>query len=274
MSKSRRPPDSDPRACLAGLHPDLEMSPIPRSAIAIVCLALAAPAPPATAQAGIEDAVVVSATRSERRSFDIPVSIDAVGAEAIKDGQPQVNLSEALQRVPGVVVQNRQNYAQDLQISIRGSGARASFGVRGVKLYADGIPATMPDGQGQAANFSLSSAKRIEVMRGPVAALYGNASGGVIQLFTEDGPRQPTLSGDLLLGSYGTQRIGAKFGGESGALNSLNYIADWSRFRTGGYRAYSSTEREQFNGKLKWAAGGSPRRCASTTSATATTSAR
>lgn len=232
------------------------MTPIPRSAIAIVCLALAAPAPPATAQAGIEDAVVVSATRSERRSFDIPVSIDAVGAEAIKDGQPQVNLSEALQRIPGVVVQNRQNYAQDLQISIRGSGARASFGVRGVKLYADGIPATMPDGQGQAANFSLSSAKRIEVMRGPVAALYGNASGGVIQLFTEDGPQQPTLSGDLLLGSYGTRRIGAKFGGESGALN---YIADWSRFRTGGYRAHSSTEREQFNGKLKWAAGGDTR---------------
>jgi len=108
-----------------------------------------------------EEGVVVSATRSERRSFDVPVSIDAVGGEALREGQPKVNLSESLGRVPGLVVQNRQNYAQDLQLSIRGFGARATFGIRGVKLYADGIPATMPDGQGQAANFNLSSAQRI-----------------------------------------------------------------------------------------------------------------
>ena len=78
--------------------------------------------------------------------------------------------------MPGLVVQNRQNYAQDLQISSRGFGARSAFGVRGVRLIADGVPATMPDGQGQASSFNLSSAKSIEVMRGPFASLYGNSA--------------------------------------------------------------------------------------------------
>ncbi len=139
--------------------------------------------------------VVVSATRVEEDSFELPVSIDRVDGSVIREDKPQVNLSESLNRVPGVVVQNRQNYAQDLQISSRGFGSRSTFGVRGLRLIADGIPATMPDGQGQAATFSLGSADRIEVMRGPFSSLYGNAAGGVIQIFTADGPPEPTLSG-------------------------------------------------------------------------------
>ena len=206
---------------------------------------------PAAAQ-DADEGVVVSATRTERRNLDIPGSIDAVGAEALRDGKPKVNLSESLGRVPGMVLQNRGNYAQDLQMSIRGFGARSTFGIRGIKLYADGIPATMPDGQGQAANFNLSTAQRIEVMRGPLAALYGNSSGGVVNLYTADGPKRPTLSGDLLVGDYGTRRIGVQAGGESGLLN---YIADWSQFHTDGYRDHAAAKRQQFNGKLKWAAG-------------------
>jgi iron complex outermembrane receptor protein len=208
-------------------------------------------ATPATAQ-DADERVVVSATRAERINLDIPGSIDAIGAETLREGQPKVNLSESLGRVPGLVVQNRQNYAQDLQLSIRGFGARSTFGIRGVKLYADGIPATMPDGQGQGANFNLSTAQRIEVMRGPLANLYGNSSGGVVNLFTADGPKRPTLSGDLLAGAYGTHRIGMQAGGESGALN---YIGDWSQFHTDGYRDHSAADRQAFNGKLKWLAG-------------------
>ena len=224
-----------------------------QSRAAILCATLAAvlAAAPAAAQ-DADEGVVVSATRTERRNLDIPGSIDAVGAETLHEGQPKVNLSESLGGVPGLVLQNRQNYAQDLQLSIRGFGARSAFGIRGIKLYADGIPATMPDGQGQAANFDLSTAQRIEVMRGPLAALYGNASGGVINLFTADGPKRPTVSGDLLVGAYGTTRAGMQVGGESGALN---YIADWSQFHTDGYREHSAANRQQFNSKLKWLAG-------------------
>jgi len=220
---------------------------------ALVCLALAATLPAAPAAAQDADArVVVSATRTERRNLDIPASIDVVGGDVLRDGQPKVNLSETLVRVPGLVVQNRQNYAQDLQMSIRGFGARSTFGIRGIQLYADGIPATMPDGQGQAANFNLSTAQRIEVMRGPLAALYGNSSGGVINLYTADGPKRPTVSGDLLTGSYGTRRVEALAGGESGALN---YIGDLSQFHTDGYRDHSSADRQMFNGKVKYRAG-------------------
>src|SRR6185503_6016920 len=162
-----------------------------------------------------------------------PAAIDVVDARAIHEDRPQVNLSEAMSRVPGIVVQNRQNYAQDLQVSSRGFGGRATFGVRGVRLIADGIPATMPDGQGQAATFDLSTAERIEVLRGPFASLYGNASGGVVQVFTADGPLEPTFTATLLGGSYGTWKGGVQLGGTSGAIN---YIADASHFETDGYR--------------------------------------
>ncbi len=196
--------------------------------------------------------VVISATRVEEDSFDLPVSIDRVERGVIREDKPQVNLSESLNRVPGVVVQNRQNYAQDLQISLRGFGSRSTFGVRGLRLIADGIPATMPDGQGQAATFNLDSADRIEVMRGPFSSLYGNAAGGVIQIFTADGPIEPTLSGGLYAGSYDSWKLNTQFGGTSGRLN---YIADVSRFQTDGYRDHSWAQRDQVNAKFKYDTG-------------------
>src|SRR5437773_9178555 len=151
-----------------------------------------------------DDVVVITATRQPQPSLEIPASVDRIYANEIREGRPQVNLSESLGRVPGIVVQNRQNYAQDLQISSRGFGARSTFGVRGIRLYADGIPASMPDGQGQASTFALGSAQSIEVLRGPFSTLYGNAAGGVINVQTEDPPETPLLEPSMMLGSYGT----------------------------------------------------------------------
>src|SRR5258708_5945978 len=194
-----------------------------------------------------EEAVGVSATRVPPASLEIPASVDRIYGDEIREGRPQVNLSESLGRVPGIVVQNRQNYAQDLQISSRGFGARSTFGVRGIRLITDGIPATMPDGEGQAATFALDSAERIEVLRGPFSTLYGNAAGGVINVLTEDGPERPTLESDVLVGSYRTYRGALKFGGQWGALNG---IADLSRFHTNGYRDHSQANRDHLNAKL------------------------
>ncbi|TAN52932.1 MAG: TonB-dependent receptor [Betaproteobacteria bacterium] len=194
------------------------------------------------------DVVVISATRVEQPALEIPASIDRLYAEDLRQGRAQINLSESLSRVPGIVVQNRQNYAQDLQISSRGFGARATFGVRGIRLIADGIPATMPDGQGQAATFALGSASRIEVLRGPFSSLYGNASGGVINLVTEDGPQVPQLEGALSAGSYGAVRGALKLGGES---RGINYVIDLSRFEADGYRDHSAVRRDHLNAKLK-----------------------
>ena len=121
--------------------------------------------------------VVVTATRVEQNSFDLPVAIDVVDMEDIQTGQLQMQLSESLIRVPGITAQNRNNQAQDPQISSRGFGSRSAFGVRGVRVYVDGIPLTMPDGQGQPGVVDLSAIRSIEVMRGPFSALYGNSSG-------------------------------------------------------------------------------------------------
>jgi len=197
-----------------------------------------------------DDVVVVSATRIAQPSFDVPASIDAIDASRISDGQMRVNASEALASVPGLVALNRQNYAQDLQISSRGFGARSAFGVRGVHLVADGIPATTPDGQGQAATFNLDMAERIEVLRGPYSAIYGNHSGGVIQLFTRDGEDPPSVEFNVSGGSYGTHKEDLN---AQGKQDAVGYVLDASRFHTDGYRSHSAATRDQGYAKLSLA---------------------
>ncbi len=194
--------------------------------------------------------IVVTATRMPEASVDLPMSIDLVGRQQIRQGQLQVNLSEPLIGVPGVNAQNRQNYAQDLQISVRGFGARSSFGVRGVRLYADGIPGTMPDGQGQFSNFDLGSADRVEVLRGPFSALYGNSSGGVISIFTEDAPPGERVDATAEYGSLDTQRYALKE--MYGRPGGFNLVVDASHFATDGYRDHSAAQRNVFNAKAAW----------------------
>jgi len=193
--------------------------------------------------------VVVTATREAATIGDLPAAIDAIDQATIESGRRQVNLSETLSQVPGVIASERQNYAQDLQLSVRGFGARASFGVRGVRLYADGIPGTMPDGQGQFSHFDLGSAGRLEVLRGPFSALYGNSSGGVLALFTADGLPGQTVGATVMAGSLGTQRYAIKAAGDTG---SMNYVIDASHFQTQGVRDHSQAERNLFNSKVRF----------------------
>ncbi len=195
--------------------------------------------------------VVISVSRGvEQRAFDTPASVDVIDASAIRNGGLQVNLSESLARVPGIVALNRQNYAQDIQISSRGFGARSTFGVRGLRLYVDGIPASGPDGQGQVSHFDLASASRIEVLRGPFTALYGNSSGGVINLFTADGGPETVADLSTAFGSDGVKRVGTRISGQQG---KLQYNLSASRFETDGSREHSAAQRSGFNGKVKYA---------------------
>lgn len=228
-------------------------------ASSIVAALSASSLPPAFADDGATagtPVVVVTASRTERLSFDLPASIDVVDASRIGAAQPRVNASEALAAVPGLVAQNRQNYAQDLQISSRGFGARSAFGVRGVRLIADGVPATMPDGQGQAATFDLDMAERIEVLRGPFSALYGNHSGGVIQLFTRDPKGAPEVETNVSAGSYGSHKTDLN---ASGSAGGVGYLLDASRFDTDGYRSHSAARRDQAYAKLTFAPSASSR---------------
>ena len=191
--------------------------------------------------------VTVSTPRGPVPAFDVAGSVDRVEGEQMRENRLQVHLSESLDGVPGLRLQNRQNLAQDLQLSVRGFGARSTFGVRGVRLYVDGIPATMPDGQGQTSNIDIGSADHVEVLRGPFSALYGNSSGGVVQVFTEDGAGPPRLSVSAAGGSFGTSRTGFKFSGASGRLG---YVVSGSHFHTDGWRARSAADRDILNAKF------------------------
>ncbi|MEP6790495.1 MAG: TonB-dependent receptor [Ramlibacter sp.] len=217
---------------------------------ALAALALAA-APQVLAQTERTlSPVVVTVTRGvEQSGFDAPASVDVIDSSTLQKGQLQVNLSESLSRLPGLVAQNRQNYAQDIQISSRGFGARSTFGVRGLRLYADGIPASGPDGQGQVSHFDIASASRIEVLRGPFSALYGNSSGGVISIFTADGGPQTVADISTAFGSDGIRRLGLKLGGAEG---QAQYNISASRFSTDGPREHSAASRESFNAKVKY----------------------
>jgi len=194
--------------------------------------------------------VVVTATPGvAQQAFDTAASIDVIDSATIRNSQLQVNISESLARVPGVIALNRQNYAQDLQISVRGFGARSTFGVRGLRLYSDGIPATAPDGQGQVSHFDLSSADRIEVLRGPFSALYGNSSGGVISIFTADGAPGMQAEGGAAVGTDGVRRVNARFAGDNG---TWNWNLGATHFETDGFRDHSAAKRQGLNGKLRW----------------------
>lgn len=191
--------------------------------------------------------ITVTTPRGEVLPFDVAGSVDRVEGADMRDQRLQVNLSESLGAVPGLQIQNRQNYAQDLQLSVRGFGARSTFGVRGVRIYVDGIPATLPDGQGQTSNIDIGSVDRVEILRGPFSALYGNSSGGVLQVFTETGEGAPKLGYSFAAGSDGTVRQGAKASGASGAID---YLLSTSDFQTDGWRDHSAAHRRLGNGKL------------------------
>jgi iron complex outermembrane recepter protein len=188
--------------------------------------------------------IIVQSGRLEQKQFDAPASVFTIDADTLRSSGPQVNISDVLNRAPGVVALNRNNYAQDVQISIRGFGSRSAFGVRGIRLITDGIPASMPDGQGQTSTVSMTSTERMEVLTGPLAQLYGNASGGVIQTFTREAGDKPEAQVNLYSGSFGMQRTDWQISQRTG---NVGLVADYSTFSIDGYRQQSSAERKQLN---------------------------
>ncbi|MEP6899203.1 MAG: TonB-dependent receptor [Rhodanobacter sp.] len=191
--------------------------------------------------------VQVDAIRLDIPPFDIPAALSVINVSTATSGQPGVNLSEALVGVPGILARDRQNYAQDEQISIRGFGARSTFGVRSIRVFVDGIPASLPDGQGQVSNFNLDSADRIEVLRGPFSVLYGNAAGGVMQLWSADGSDVSQTTVSVYAGSDDSFRHAVD---TRGVVGAVDYNIAASEFLSAGYRQHSRVHRESDNAKF------------------------
>jgi iron complex outermembrane receptor protein len=193
--------------------------------------------------------IVVRATRIPTDIGDLPFAAGSVGKKEIQLARQQLGLDEALVNVPGLFFQNRYNFAQDLRVAIRGFGARANFGIRGIRIFADDIPLTLPDGQSSVDAIDLGSAERIDVIRGPFSAVYGAAAGGVIIIQTEDGTQPPVLSARLNAGSYGFRQAQARAGGQNGGLN---WLANLSSTRLDGYRDHSEYRSDLLNSKIRY----------------------
>jgi iron complex outermembrane receptor protein len=197
----------------------------------------------------LED-IMVSATRVDEPLYKIPAAIGVVDSNDIGLGKQKLGLDESLVKIPGIFMQNRYNFAQSLKISIRGFGARANFGTRGIKLYQDGIPLTTVDGQGGIEDIDLNSIKQIEVLRGPASSLYGSSSGGVMLFFTGDEDDvEPYVESNISMGEYQTKMGNIKTGGQ---VDKLNYFLNLSHLDVDGYRSHNRTRNTKFNSKFEY----------------------
>lgn len=190
----------------------------------------------------------VTSTRVNSAWLQTPASVSAVDI-AEKPGEQLLTLDALLSAVPGTVSQSRYNMAQGMRLSIRGFGARSSFGMRGIRVLVDGVPLTMPDGQTEMDGVDLGLVERVEVIRGSASTLYGNGAGGVLAIQTREPSLTPQSSIDVSGGEYGYQRLRAETSGTTGNLGGLLAL---NVTNLDGYRQHSTSEARNLTGKLRW----------------------
>jgi iron complex outermembrane receptor protein len=226
----------------------------PCAALAALTLAGAASAQRPDSTPVTLDPLTVSVVRGALSADSLPFSVTTVPAARIARARPTWGLDEALATVPGVFVANRYNFSLDQRISIRGFGSRSAFAVRGVKVLVDGVPQTLPDGQGQLTNLDLATVDRIEVIRGAASALYGNAAGGVISITTGvPAPGQWTQDLRVTAGGFAHDggrawhkwQAGTAFRVGAGAVR-----LSASRLAYEGQRDYSAADLRSLGGRL------------------------
>ena len=193
------------------------------------------------------DEIEVTATRLDSTLLRSSRSVSIIGKKEIQNATQLLAMDEVLAGVPGLYMQNRYNFAQDLRVSLRGFGARSAFGIRGIKVIVDGIPETLPDGQAGVDSIDLGSASRIEVIRGPSSSNFGNASGGVIAIETETGNDPGFVQTTIATGDLGYSKFQLKSGGKT---ENMNYLINFSKQELDGYREHSVSEGSLFNAKF------------------------
>ncbi len=222
----------------------------------IVAALITVPWQAAQAQAPVEPQrlapIEVSSPRLTRDWLTVPAAVAVIESRNIQQGRQKLQLDAALARVPGVYAQNSSNFAQDLRVSIRGFGARSPFGIRGVQVIADGIPATLPDGQSQVDAIDLGTIERLEVLRGPFSALYGNATGGVIDITTQSPDTDGNHAVEGAVGGNGYSRASATAGRQ---YDDWGYIVTATDLQLDGYREHSGVHKQFLTAKANRAVG-------------------
>lgn len=221
----------------------------------LACIFILTTLPVAGQAPGAQDTIIfnpinVTATRTERQASEIPNALTHFDRYPQQDFQPGVTLDEFARSTPGVFFQNQANFTQDLRIAIRGFGARSAFGVRGIQMRVDGIPQTLPDGQTQLDSIDPGMIEHMEIVRGPLASLYGNASGGMIGMTTLEAPRERfAVSPRQVFGQYGLFKSELFAGGRH---ERFDYTVFGSHLQQNGWRDHSAVENYFTQAKLNF----------------------
>ncbi|HBC17770.1 MAG TPA: TonB-dependent receptor, partial [Alcanivorax sp.] len=179
-----------------------------------------------------------------------PAAVTVVNADSRLRGQSRLQLDESLNRVPGLYLQNRYNFAQGLRLSSRGFGSRAPFGVRGLRLNVDGFPETLPDGQSQLDSIDLFAVEQLTVLRGPSSLFYGNATGGVVDITTQSGKtRNDSASVSVIGGNHGLKQANVQ---TSGRHDQGQHALSLTALDYQGFREQSEIRKYQFTGQAGW----------------------
>jgi iron complex outermembrane receptor protein len=193
--------------------------------------------------------IVVTAMRTSTPVREVARAVSVIDKSRIQAATQQLDLGEALVGTPGLYLQNRNNFAQDLRVSLRGFGARSSFGIRGIRIFVDDIPESLPDGQAQVDSIDIGATERIEVLRGPASSLYGNAAGGVIAITSELAGAAPFAEARVAFGEFGFRKLQLKARGETGPLAWLGSL---NRHDLDGYRDHAAAKGEQASLRAAW----------------------
>ena len=192
--------------------------------------------------------IIVTAYPLNNTNLNVPLAITSLGKKHFQYGQKQSALNEALLPVPGLFAMNAENFSQDLRVAIRGFGARAPFGIRGIRILVDGIPETTPDGQAQVDNIDIGFIDRAEVFRGSSSALFGNASGGMINLISEFPTQTSFYEASVTGGQFGYQKIQVK---SANSIKNFSYVIHASYNYNRGYRKHSTMKNYILNSKAQ-----------------------
>ena len=190
----------------------------------------------------------VESPRSPTRLLETPLAISVVSSEEIQAARPATSIDSAFDLVPGTFSQGGTNFAQDARVAIRGFGSTAQFGIRGIHMYVDGVPSTLPDGQSEVDSLEMDFVDRMEVLRGPISSLYGGGGGGIVSVDTFAPTPAPFVRARATFGSYGLARYSAL---TSGTLEDTGYVLGISSTHVDGYRDHSKAEQWNLLAKLE-----------------------
>ncbi len=216
---------------------------MPRLLLIIMLVATAQWAGPGTAQESDAQTplqVTINAPLIETRWQDAPSGVTLIDDDDIRRGRAPIQPTDALNLAPGVLVQNRNNFAQNPRVSIRGFGARAPFGIRGLRVRQDGYPLTTVDGQSQIDAIDPSSIKVVEVLRGANAVLHGNGSGGLLDYQSYRPGQSPFARLETQVGGFGLVRL---HGALSKQYQKFGFRGALTHLEQDGYREQSAVKR-------------------------------